>query len=133
MKEYLDMHGISVKSLSERTGISYSTLNDIVNGKTRADNIRFRFVKLIARELNLSRDDFNSMFCNEAPGLDNGRGTIITKNKSYYLVCDLHPEPVYLCKANGINSRYIRDIAKYEYDAIARKDALKGWKTKLSI
>ncbi len=133
MKEYLRSRGISVKTLSERTGISYSTLNDIVNGKTTADNIRFRFVKLIAAELNISLDDFDRLFCSEAIKLDNACASIVTKNKSYYLVCDLRPEPVYLCKAKGINSRYIRDIAKYEYDAIARKDALKGWKTGLSI
>ena len=132
MKEYLKKRGITVRELSQRTGISYSTLNDIVNGKTGAENIRFRFVRLIALELGISLDDFDRLFCNRESKLDNDKGTIITKNKAYYLSCDLRPEPVYLCKATAINSKYIRDIATYEYEAISRKEVLDGWKTRLS-
>ena len=45
LKNFLKKEGISVKSLSNKTKIPYSTLNDLINGKTDIDNMRFGFVR----------------------------------------------------------------------------------------
>jgi transcriptional regulator with XRE-family HTH domain len=131
MKEYIASKNLTIKELSNKTGIPYSTLNDIVNGKTDIGNIRFKFVKLISKELGLSLDEFNRLFCDKEES-EYDFGTVYTRNKKYYMKCDLRPEPVYLCKNNLINSKYIGEIASWEYNAIKRKETMEKWKTTLS-
>ena len=133
MKKYLESKGISIKQLSNITGIPYSTLNDIINGKTSIDNIRFKYVKKMAAVFEMSIDEFNTMFSNENTVSEKVPYDIIVKNKSYYLICEFTENPHYLCKVNQINSKYKKEIASWEYDALKRKEELNNWKTNLSI
>ncbi len=52
---------------------------------------------------------------------------IITKDLFYYLKNDITEQPVYLCKINELNAFYINEIAKWEYEALERKEAFTKW------
>ena len=127
MHKYLVDNNISVKELSQKTKIPYSTLNDIVNGKTDINKVRYGYIKTLAKALGLSLEEFDRLFTRkESVKVDYGF-TINVKNKSYYLVCEDVSKPVYLCKVNELNSFYIHTIAKWKYDEIQRKGTLSEW------
>lgn len=39
LKEYLKQEGISIYAIARKSGLPYSTVNDLVNGKVRIDRI----------------------------------------------------------------------------------------------
>ncbi len=132
MRDYLKKNKISVSELSKRTGIPYSTLNDIVNGKTEINNIKFQYVKSIAEALNLSLDEFDRMFSGKTIVQVDLGIKVVVKNKCYYLVCELCDSPEYICKVNELNSYYVQTMAEWKYAELKRREAMKNWKTKLS-
>ena len=127
MHKYLTDNNISVKELSQKTRIPYSTLNDIVNGKTDINRVRYGYIKTLAKALELSLEEFDELFTRKESVKEDYRFTINVKNKSYYLVCENAPKPIYLCKVNELNSFYIDTIAKWKYDEIQREKALFEW------
>ena len=133
IKEYLKSRNIPIKSLSIDTGIPYSTINDLVNGKTSVERIRFGYAIRIADVLNISLDDFARLFTREESNNPDNTGDIIVKNKSYYLKCKFNTSPVYLCKVNQLNQKYITEIASWKYEALSRKEAFDQWERKTSI
>lgn len=56
LKDILDQRGISVYKLSKETGISYSTLNDVVIEKTDIKNISANMLYRIAKYLDLTME-----------------------------------------------------------------------------
>ena len=57
LKDYLSTHNISIYSLSKRSGISYSTLNDIVNCKVEIANVKSGILYSLAKVLEISMDE----------------------------------------------------------------------------
>lgn len=133
IREYLDNKKITIKTLSLNTGIPYSTLNDIINGKTGIEMIRFGYAKRIAKELDISLDELSEFFADDETQKIKGEGEIIVKNKCYYLCSEFSPNPVYLCKVNRLNKKYISEIASWEYEALSRKEMFKKWESRTSI
>ncbi len=127
MHKYLIDNNISVKELSQKTRIPYSTLNDIVNGKTDINKVRYGYIKTLAKALGLSLEEFDSLFAQKESVKVDYKFTINVKNKSYYLMCEDVEKPVYLCKVNELNSFYINTIAKWKYDEIQRREVLSEW------
>ncbi len=127
MHKYLVDNNISVKELSQKTRIPYSTLNDIVNGKTDINKVRYGYIKTLAKALGLSLEEFDSLFALKESVKVDYKFTINVKNKSYYLMCEDVKKPVYLCKVNELNSFYINTIAKWKYDEIQRREVLSEW------
>ncbi len=128
MHKYLKEKNISVKDLSNTTGIPYSTLNDIVNGKTEIGRVRFEYVKKLAAALDMSLDDFDEMFSKKdiiagVPGI-----RILVRNKNYYYVCEEKEEPIYLCKVNELNTRYLDFIVKSRYEDLLAETDFTDWK-----
>lgn len=128
LKNFLKKEGISVKSLSNKTKIPYSTLNDLINGKTNIDNMRFGFVRKIAAALSLDINNICEMCQNELPVLQDG--VIFVKNKMYYLryySADDEKETA-LCKVTKDSSRFIKDIAEWEMENIREEEMVKSWR-----
>ena len=128
MKSYLHKKGISIRNLSKLSNIPYSTLNDIVNGKTDIGNVKFSYVKSIAAATGLTTDELERLFSKTDSGQMIGNYSIIKKNKSFYLKSELSDKPIYLCKNNQLNSEYISEIASWEYAALQQKELLSNWK-----
>lgn len=123
MKEYCRKKHISISRLSELTGIPYSTLNDIVNGKTDMDNVRYGYVKSIAKALNISLDELEGLMGGyRAINCDY---MITVRNKSYYL--EFEGRKTYLCKVNELNSYYIDELARWQYDMQKQEKMLSEW------
>ena len=125
LKTIIKNKGMSVRKLSIITDIPYSTLNDIVNDKVNMDNVRFGYVRKLADALDIDIGEL----AGESDIIDSEkRYKISVYNKSYYLVSAQIKTPVYLCKVTSLSSRYIRDIAEWEYEDYTTEKELGSWR-----
>lgn len=89
LKDYLKKQNISIYSLSKDSGIPYSTLNDLANGKVDIDNCRVSILTKLSITLNLDLDNIYKLcvFKDNEVYDDEYKitGKIITKNKDYYV------------------------------------------------
>lgn len=60
---YIKQHNISVYSLSKKTNIPYTTINELVRGERRIDQCSVFILNSLAKQLNLSMDELYSI-CN---------------------------------------------------------------------
>ena len=89
LKTYLTDNHISVYALSKKSGIYYSTLNDIVNEKVDIFNVKSGILYSMGRALQLSMDQLYDICTDNNIELydENNRiyAYVIKKNKTYYL------------------------------------------------
>jgi len=80
INHYLKINKISISSLSKSTGIPYTTINELVNGKTKIDHASVRIVRKLAEALNLDIRELSEL-------CDTSRlhEKIVIKNKQFYL------------------------------------------------
>lgn len=104
LKQYIKNHGLKISELSKSSGIAYSTVNDIVNGKTSIYSVSFGTVKKLAQALNLALEEIEKLCLPEIIMQDDDY-SIIVKNKSYYIISN--NEESLLFKVNGLNSQYL--------------------------
>ena len=121
LKDYLSKNNISVYSLAKRSGVSYSMLNDLSNGKTCIENIRLGYAISVAEALEINLSELisickNELYCESEKYRAGCR--ITAKNKSYYADFTYKGSPVQirLCKVNEQNTEYIRTIASWQVD-----------------
>ena len=122
LKTYLIEKNISVYALSKKSGIAYSTLNDLSNGKVDIENCRLSLARKLAVSLGVSIDELCAI-C--APGHRTVTGSyggdinIKIHNKSYHVDFSYGDELIEmkLCKVNDDSSFYIDDIAKWRVDS----------------
>ena len=105
LKDYLKSQKLSISRLSQMTGIPYSTLNDIVNGKTDLDRVAYGSVKRLAAALSQPITNLE-LLCGKALIIDDTYSVII-KNKAYYLSDSKSHQLRYLFKINPLNSEYL--------------------------
>ena len=119
LKDYLSTHNISIYSLSKRSGISYSTLNDIVNCKVEIANVKSGILYSLAKVLEISMDEL-FVLCKHEIIVQSERfhinGFVEKKNKKYYLhFAHKHKEYGYeLCPVKRESSMFINSIALWE-------------------
>lgn len=127
LKKYLKENKISIRSLSMQTGIPYSTLNDIVNGKTELDRVAFGYVRKLKEALGLTFEDFTRL-CERRELSDSDSYSVIIRNKAYYL----HDESgdKYIFKVNPLNTEYldfaVKCIVREEKE---RREMEEKWKS----
>ncbi len=109
LKQYIRESGTKLIDLSKDAGIPYSTLNDIVNGKTALDSVSYGTVKKIASALKLSLDTLEEL-CRAQKGTDIGY-RIHVKNKKYYVKTPTGDD-ICLFKVNKTNTRYVTFAAE---------------------
>ncbi len=125
LRDRLNEKGISIYSLARESGISYSTLNDLVNGKVEIDQCRVGLLRSLARTLGLSLEET----CGVCDGTERTVSTsyhvdvqVFVRNKSYVSEFDYDGEPVLieLCKVNEDTRFYIEDIAAWRAEEYIR-------------
>ena len=121
LKDYLSTHNISIYSLSKRSGISYSTLNDIVNCKVEIANVKSGILYSLAKVLEISMDEL-FVLCKHEIIVQSERfhinGFVEKKNKKYYLhFAHKHKESGQeLCPVKRESSMFINSIALWEME-----------------
>ena len=110
IKTYLKRNKLKISDISRQAGVPYTTVNEIMNGKTDIDRVQIGTGLRIAEACRMDFMKFYDLCkkSNSIPAVSGGR--ILKKNKSYYLQCSL-PEydgEIYLCKVNPVNTQFIR-------------------------
>ena len=123
IKDYLKQNGIKVSSISKSTGVPYTTVSEIVNGKTDIDKVQIGTGLKISKACNLDFQEFYGI-CKSSyilPEISNAE--LILKNKAFYLECNLPgcKKEVYLCKMNQDNVHFIKDIAEWTVASLLKK------------
>ena len=121
LKEYIKTNNVSIYSISKRSGIPYSTLNDIVNCKVEIENVKAGIVYALAKTLQISMDWLYELCRNdiivrsEKYNID---GFVSKKNKKFYLCFEYdHKEHEYeLCPVKKEASLFIYSIALWEME-----------------
>ena len=111
LKEYCKEKKISARSIAENCHIPYSTVNDLLNGKTELGRASFGVISEIADFLDFGLDEFRMMF--EMKGFQPDRSVpgVIIRNKRYFLLWD--GKRIDLCKVTRLNKSNIEDIAEW--------------------
>ena len=126
LRDYLNEKGISIYSLARDSGISYSTLNDLVNGKVEIGNCRISLLRRLAYALDMSLDDTYLLCSGSSHQISNSydkKAAISVRNKSYYAELTYDDEVIEfeLCKVNEDTSYYIEDIARWRTEDYIRQ------------
>lgn len=124
-RELLKKKRISIKELSIRTSIPYSTVNDIVNERIAIENVRFGYVISICDALDISIVELQQISGREKCILDYW---LRIKGKKYYLSSEDKKEDIYLCKVNRENDKYIHEIALWKAEEIKEEELFNQWK-----
>lgn len=133
LKDYLNQIGKSIYAVSKETGIPYSTLNDLANGKVQIDQCRVGLLRSLARTLGMSLEET----CGVCAGTEKTVPTsyhvdvqVFVRNKSYYLKFDYEGEPVLieLCKVNKNTRFYIEDIAAWRAEEYIRNRRMREFR-----
>ena len=126
LKEYLEKNNISVYSLAKKSGIPYSTLNDLSNGKVTIDACKVSVLKNIALGLGLSLNEAYDICTSKPVEIKTSYGieaNVSVKNKSYFCDFEYNGSTVELelCKVNEETKFYINEIAKWRTEGYIRK------------
>ena len=116
LKDYLKQKNISMYSVAEKSGVPYSTLNDLANGRVDVDNCKVSLLRLIAATLEMSMDELYWLCRENRRYILDRYGivvNVIVKDKDYYAEFDYQGEHkcVRLCAVNEINTKVIADLA----------------------
>ncbi|MBQ9359507.1 MAG: helix-turn-helix transcriptional regulator [Lachnospiraceae bacterium] len=137
INQYLKESERTVASLSKCTGIPYTTVSELVNGKVDIDRV---YVGTAIKLASACQIDFHTFYdmCKESTNLsDDSKAKVIVKNKYYYLDYKIgeYSGTERLFKANLINKPFVKDAAEWEYKRIRdeikyKKDMeeLEAWK-----
>lgn len=132
LKDYLRTNGISAYALSKTSGIAYSTLNDLINGKVTVDNCRVSVLRSLAGALDLSMDQLYSICSDEIRFIRSSydaKAALRVRAKYYYAEFKYGGDPVSLrlCKVNEENSYFIDDIVRWRVDAYIRNRRMEAF------
>ena len=126
IKELLKERDITIKQMAQSLNIPYSTLNDIVNNRVDINKIGFGYVMSICTFLDISPYDFYEE--KEPEPKENGY-RIIIKDKKFFVRMNIYGKVLetYLCKINLPNSKYVKDMARFEYEDTMEKMRFESW------
>lgn len=132
LKNYLITKGISAYALSKTSGIAYSTLNDLINGKVTVDNCRVSVLRNLANALDMSMDDLYGLCSDDVRIIRSSydaEAALRVRAKYYYAEFNYGGEPVSmrLCKVNEENTYFIDDIARWRLDAYIRNRRMEAF------
>ena len=131
LKKYLKDNKLKISEISRTSGLPYTTVNDLINGRTSIRKTSVDTALRLADALGISIDSL--IMLSSPPRIEAGKwtGKIKSSGKKYYLDFtdgDVSGEK-YLCKANKTNSEFITTIATWKLEEIARKERIGSWNT----
>ncbi len=125
LKQYLKNNNIKIRQLQEESGLPYTTVNDIVNGRTEIDNASVKVLVAISVALKLSLDDTYALIRTRIQHIVLDEGKISVKGGRYYLL--YKDSEILLCKVSSINDIYIKEIAEANLRRIKREEKMRAW------
>lgn len=123
LKEYLKENKYSIYALARQCGMSYSTLNDLVNHKTPIENLKSGHLYSLSRALGMSMEEFYHLAefsLNIESEAHNTSGRVYVKKKSYYLSVEHNgmTHERYLFPVNSQSSKYVDTQALWEMEEV---------------
>ena len=119
LKEYLTKNKISMYALSKESGVPYSTLNDICNGKVTIENCKAGVVKRLSGVLHISMDEFYEICSMQEESIRieeyNIDAKVFVKAKRFHSLFEYNGKPVDIdiCKVNETNKEYVGEFAEW--------------------
>jgi transcriptional regulator with XRE-family HTH domain len=124
LKNYLKEKKISIYQLSKETGISYSTLNNLVNQKTDAATCSGGVLRKIARYLNLTMDEVYDL-CSYSKKIFLGgiEADLFVKDQSFFItfIYDGVKKTERIYSIKGSNFRYMEAVGYHELEKLSKK------------
>ena len=128
IKEYFEQNKIKISYISRETGLPYTTVGDIINGKTDIDNTSVKVLFKISNALCIPVDKFYEMAKAMTPTPELGEGYSLQLKKNIYYIIK-NNKAQFLCKNNEANAHYIKDIAQTYINNAKRRERMQTWKT----
>lgn len=140
LKDYLKEHNVSIYALAKSSGVPYSTLNDLCNGKVVIENCKAGIVKKLADSLEITMDALYELAEPDKRIVHvaeyNKDAEIKVRNKRYKASFEYNGEQIELdlCKVSEPTTFYADDIATWrteeylsekfleEYDGISTEE-----------
>ncbi|MBQ6400766.1 MAG: helix-turn-helix transcriptional regulator [Firmicutes bacterium] len=125
LKDYLKQSGKSIYAVAKDSGLPYSTLNDLANGKVQIDQCRVGLLRSLAHALSLSLEDTCALCSGQFPAVHTSYpvdARITVRNKTFYAEFEYVGEPVTLrlCRVNENTRYYIGQIAQWRTEEYIR-------------
>ena len=120
LKDFVKEKKMTIKALSEKAGLPYSTTNDIVNGIVSVDNVGLGKCKAIADCLGITLDEFFDLYNNVIKIADGAE--VVVKNHGYYFKTGDREK--YLFKANDLNAHFAREAGEWAYEGVKAQEEL---------
>ena len=121
-KEYLKEHNISIYSLAKSSGVPYSTLNDLCNGKVVIENCKAGIVRKLADSLGITMDALYELAAPEKRIVHvaeyNKDAEIKVRNKRYKATFEYNGEQIELdvCKVSENNTVYVDSFTEWSVE-----------------
>ena len=128
--DYIKIQKIKLKTLSECSDIPYTTVGDIVNGRTDIDNVSVKYLIRLAAALNISTDELYRLAKKSTvtPALENGYSLSI-KSVKYFITKG--GKSYFLCKNVPVCAKYIMDISQTFIKNHELEERVNTWQTLL--
>ena len=132
LKDYLKKNNKSIYALAKESGVAYSTLNDLVNGKVDINQCKVSLLRSLSLALGLTLDEAISICSSEVIAMHTPQGIdveISVKNKSYHahFIYDEEMVDLELCKVREDSSFYIDEIASWRAEEYIRAKRMTEW------
>ena len=133
LKDYLSANELSIYALSKQSGVPYSTLNDLANGKVTADNCKVRAIRRLAEALGLTMEEVCAMCEGETRCVLTESGVaadITVRGKSFYVTFTHEGRRVEerLCRVDRNSRQYVEEMAAWRIEEYMRKTRMKGFR-----
>ena len=122
LKKYLKERNISIYSLAKSSGVPYSTLNDLCNGKVMISNCKAGIVKKLAESLEITMDALYELAEPDRRIVHVAEydkdAEIKVRNKRYKASFEYNGEKIELdvCKVNENNSVYVDSFTEWSVE-----------------
>lgn len=132
LKDYLKAQNKSIYALAKESGVAYSTLNDLANGKVDINQCKVSLLRALSLALDLTLDEVISICSSEEIAMHTPQGIdvkISVKNKSYHVKFEYDEEiiDIELCKVREESSFYIDEIASWRTEEYIRAKRMDEW------
>ena len=128
IKTYMQENKIKTSQISAASSLPYTTVSDIINGRTDIDNASVKVLIKLSAAFNMPLDEFYRLAKEQSPTPDLEDGyTLHIKNGKYYIEINGNKTP--LCDNTPTNALFIKDIAQTFIKNIKRKERMSSWQT----
>ena len=132
LKKYLKEQGKTIYALSRESGVAYSTLNDLANGKVEIEQCKVSLLRRMSAALGVSLEECiricsaDEIIVPTSYGID---AKVNVHNKSYHaeFAYDNETIDLELCKVREDTSFYLDEIAAWRVEEYIRERRLEEW------